>query len=201
MAAESCPFVMMVGAVVLVVVLSMTAVSANTYTIHFKGPQPSVGPLKHRMTRGDIEVEVQAGDKLVFDFNNAITFVAEVTESNFKGCMHHFPLREHHSGHSLLSFDIPGTRYFTSNHYHLCVQGWKLIVKTADNNGSAMAPTMLSSETTAVEHPHVDNHETMAPVAAAASRSTSSVIVTTTTAATLSTLAFPKLWQLLVSAA
>ncbi|CAM6098784.1 unnamed protein product [Calypogeia fissa] len=187
----------MVVAVVLVVVLSMTAVSANTYTIRWKGPQPSVGPLKHRITRGDIEVEVQVGDKLIFDFNNANTFVVEVTEPAFRGCMHHFPLAEHHSGHSHISFDIPGTRYFTSNHYHLCVQGWKLIVNTADS-GPAMAPTMLSSETTVVEHPHVDDHETMAPTAAA-SQSTISIIVTTTTitAATL-TLAFPKLWQLLL---
>ncbi|CAM6111754.1 unnamed protein product [Calypogeia fissa] len=156
-------FGMMMMAIVLGSLLSMTAVSAGPYSVKWTIPFTMEG-----LHQGAIPPQIQGtklkvGDSLRFEYNSEQNNLLEVSSTHFEECNSSAPLEKWTDGNTTVTFSKPGEFYYIGGLPRHCLAGQFLIVMVESEAGNvALEPTsveapieslMESSDSSGVELP------------------------------------------------
>ncbi|CAM6108493.1 unnamed protein product [Calypogeia fissa] len=149
------------GMMMMAIVLgSMTAVSAGTYSVKWTVPFTMEG-----LHEGDIPPQIQGtklkvGDSLRFEYNSEQNNLLEVSSSHFEECNSSAPLEKWTDGNTTVTFTKPGEFYYIGGLPRGCLAGQFLIVIVKDSEADNVAPEptsadapIESSEASAVDSP------------------------------------------------
>ncbi|KAL5214986.1 hypothetical protein ABZP36_004138 [Zizania latifolia] len=145
------------------------------------------------------------GDTLLFQDNDGVHSVAEVSAADHSSCSASNPVRSYKDATTIITLTKPGTRYFICGTAGHCASGMKVTVKVAslsgtssgDGSGSSHAARPAKPSSPGEEAPSDDD---AAPAAAGPAGTTTTTRTTSNTSGATGRWARPATWLLLFTA-